>query len=163
MDNKLHQDYACESFEIRYSCVKKEKNIPLIVLAFIAFISLGLPDGLLGVSWPSMRKDFSLPLDALGWLLFASVSGYITSSFFNGVAIRKLGIGKLLSLSCGATGMALIAYTLVPEWYMDCLCGIIAGLGAGAIDAGLNVFDTWRVGYTVGGGPSYFYLWHWNR
>ena len=56
----------------------------LILLSFIAFISLGLPDGLLGVAWPSIRETFSLRLDALGILLVASTAGYITSSFLSG-------------------------------------------------------------------------------
>ena len=93
-------------------------NIGLIVLAFIAFISLGLPDGLLGVAWPSIKSDFAQPLDSLGILLFAIMSGYLSSSSLSGYTIARLGIGRLLALSCGLTGISLIGYTLIPAWWM---------------------------------------------
>ncbi|MBL8062860.1 MAG: MFS transporter [Anaerolineales bacterium] len=119
---------------------KYRSRIGLILLSFIAFISLGLPDGLLGVAWPSIRETFSLRLDALGILLIASTSGYITSSFFSGKLIAKMGVGGILAASCFLTGAGLIGYTLVPAWWMMVLLGIVAGLGAGAIDAGLNTY-----------------------
>lgn len=112
----------------------------LIVLAFIAFISLGLPDGLLGVAWPSIRANFGQPLDALGMLLFASTSGYLTSSFLSGRAMARLGVGWLLALSCAATGIALLGYTLAPYWWVMVIFGVLGGLGAGAIDAGINTY-----------------------
>lgn len=115
-------------------------RIGLILLAYLAFIALGMPDGLLGVGWPSIRASFSLPLDALGMLLIASMSGYITSSFASGVLLNRLGVGKLLALSCTLTGIGLIGYTLAPAWWVMVALGVIAGLGAGAIDAGLNTY-----------------------
>jgi fucose permease len=115
-------------------------KIGLILLAFIAFISLGLPDGLLGIAWPSIRNHFSLRLDALGLLLFASTAGYMTSSFLSGKIISKIGIGGTLAASCFLTGAGLIGYTLVPAWWMMVALGIVAGLGAGAIDAGINTY-----------------------
>jgi fucose permease len=115
-------------------------NIGLVVLAYVAFIALGMPDGLLGVAWPSIRTSFSIPLDAVGMLMSTSVAGYLTSSFLSGPLITRLGIGKVLAASCTLTGVALISYTLVPVWWMMALLGILAGLGAGAIDAGLNSY-----------------------
>ncbi|NMB54497.1 MAG: MFS transporter [Leptolinea sp.] len=112
----------------------------LILLAFIAFIALGLPDGLLGVGWPSIRRDFNLPLDAMGMLLFTATAGYLTSSFFNGKLIARFGIGGLLAMSCALTGITLIGYSVSPAWGLIVLLGITAGLGAGAIDAGLNTY-----------------------
>lgn len=112
----------------------------LILLAYIAFISLGLPDGLLGVAWPSIRADFGLPLDALGFLLISAMTGYLVSSFFSGVLMARLGVGGLLAASCALTGAGLIGYTLVPSWWMIVLLGAVAGLGAGAIDAGINTY-----------------------
>ena len=145
----------------------KVKNYPrlgLALLAFIAFVALGLPDGLLGVGWPSIRSDFSIPLDAIGMLLFASVAGYMTSSFLNGYLLAKVGVGRILTVSCFLTGLALIGYTLVPQWWMMAALGVFAGLGAGAIDAGLNTYvaahfgeglmqwlhASWGVGITLG-------------
>lgn len=112
----------------------------LIVMAYIAFISLGLPDGLLGVAWPSIRGEFGLPLDSLGLLLVATTTGYLTSSFFNGKLMARLGVGKLLALSCFLTGASLLGYTLAPVWGMLVLLGVFAGFGAGAIDAGINTY-----------------------
>ncbi|TDP91301.1 fucose permease [Halanaerobium saccharolyticum] len=119
---------------------QKHKKYLLIALIYIAFISLGLPDGLLGVAWPEMRESFSLPLDALGIILIGSTTGYLLSSFFNGFFMRKIGVAVLLSLSCLATALALIGYTLVPVWWLLPLLAVLAGLGAGAIDAGLNTY-----------------------
>jgi fucose permease len=119
---------------------KAYSKFSLILLAYVAFIALGMPDGLLGVAWPSIRAGFSLPLDALGIFLFAAVTGYMTSSFLSGVLIARMGVGSMLAVSCALTGSALLGYTLVPSWWMMVLLGIISGLGAGAIDAGLNTY-----------------------
>lgn len=115
-------------------------KIGLVILAYIAFIALGMPDGLLGVAWPSIRVSFSIPLDAIGLLLAASVTGYMTASFLSGPLIARLGVGRVLAASCALTGLGLIGYTLVPVWWMMVLLGVVAGLGAGAIDAGLNTY-----------------------
>ena len=160
---------------------KYRSRIGLILLSFIAFISLGLPDGLLGVAWPSIRETFSLRLDALGMLLIASTAGYITSSFLSGKLIAKLGVGGTLAASCFATGAGLIGYTLVPVWWMMILLGVVAGLGAGAIDAGLNTYiashfgeglmqwlhASFGIGVTLGplimtAGLNWFNDWHWG-
>ena len=120
--------------------ITRYPKIGLVVLAYVAFIALGMPDGLLGVAWPSIRASFSIPLDAIGMLLSAAVVGYMTSSFLSGPLITRLGVGRVLVLSCALTGLGLIGYTLVPEWWMMVLLGVVAGLGAGAIDAGLNTY-----------------------
>lgn len=143
---------------------KQNPRFGLVFLAFIAFIALGLPDGLLGVGWPSIRGGFAIPLDAIGMLLTASVTGYMTSSFLSGYLLSRFGVGRMLAASCFLTGLALIGYTLVPEWWMMVLLGVFAGLGAGAIDAGLNTYvaahfgeglmqglhASWGVGITIG-------------
>jgi len=144
--------------------IKQYPRLGLIILAYAAFIALGLPDGLLGVGWPSIRAGFSIPLDAIGMLLTASVIGYMTSSFLSGYLLSHVGVGRVLAGSCLLTGAALIGYTLVPEWWMMVLLGVVAGLGAGAIDAGLNTYvaanfgeglmqwlhASWGVGITAG-------------
>ena len=111
-----------------------------ILLAYAAFIALGMPDSLLGIAWPTMRADFGVPLDMLGTLLIGSVSGYMLSSFMSGALVGRFGVGKVLAASCFLTGFALAGYTIVPEWWMMILLGVVAGLGAGAIDAGLNTY-----------------------
>ena len=120
--------------------IKTYPKISLVILSYVAFIALGMPDGLLGVAWPSIRAGFSLPLEAVGMLLTASVTGYMTSSFLSGPLVTRLGVGRVLAASCALTGVGLIGYTLVPEWWMMVLLGVMAGLGAGAIDAGLNTY-----------------------
>ena len=116
------------------------RPIGLISLIFLAFIALGMPDGLLGVGWPSIRAGFGIPLEALGVLLFTSMVGYLTSSFLSGMLMRRWGVGRLLIASCLLTAAGLAGYTLVPQWWMMVLLGVISGLGAGAIDSGLNAY-----------------------
>lgn len=120
--------------------IKGHPQIGIVVLAFIAFIALGMPDGLLGVAWPSIRTTFSIPLDAIGFLLSAGVAGYLTSSFLSGPLNARWGVGKVLAASCAMTGMGLIGYAVVPHWWMMVILGIASGLGAGGIDAGLNAY-----------------------
>jgi fucose permease len=120
--------------------ISKYPRLGLVLLAYAAFIALGMPDGLLGVAWPSIRVSFGIPLDAAGILMTTSVAGYLTSSFLSGRLIAKLGVGRVLALSCLLTGMTLLGYTLVPVWWMMASLGVVAGLGAGAIDAGLNSY-----------------------
>ena len=115
-------------------------KIGLIILAYIAFISLGMPDGLFGVAWPSIRENFGLRLDSVGAFFFAGTTGYMLSSFFSGKIISRLGVGGTLAASCALTASALLGYTLVPVWWMMVALGVASGLGAGAIDAGLNTY-----------------------
>lgn len=159
--------------------IKHYPRLGLVLLAFIAFVALGLPDGLLGVGWPSIRAGFSIPLDAIGMLLTASVAGYMTSSFLSGFLLARVGVGRVLAGSCALTGLALIGYTLAPAWWLMVLLGVFAGFGAGAIDAGLNTYvaahfgeglmqwlhASWGVGITIGPilmtlGLTAFNTWH---
>jgi fucose permease len=112
----------------------------LVGLAYAAFISLGLPDGLTGVAWPSIRATFGLPLSALGALITTSTIGYLISSFSAGRLLARLGVGWLLTLSCLATTISLLGYGVAPLWALMVGLGLVAGLGAGAIDAGLNTY-----------------------
>ena len=111
-----------------------------VLLAYAAFVALGMPDGLLGIAWPTMRADFGMPIDALGMLLIAAVTGYMTSSFLSGPLVSRVGVGRVLAISCALTGTALLVYTIVPVWWMVVALGVVAGFGAGAIDAGLNTY-----------------------
>ena len=115
-------------------------KIGLIALAYIAFISLGMPDGLFGVAWPSIREDFSLRLDSVGAFFFAATTGNMLSSFFSGKIIARLGVGGTLAASCVLTASALLGYTLAPSWWLMVALAVAAGLGAGAIDAGINTY-----------------------
>ena len=112
----------------------------LALLAFLAFISLGLPDGLLGVSWPSMRLGFGVPLDALGTLVAVQTLGYLTSSSLSGRLLRVLPIGSVLALSTLAAALALLGFAVSAYWPLLLGFGFVAGLAGGAVDAGLNAY-----------------------
>jgi fucose permease len=112
----------------------------LVGLSYAAFVSLGLPDGLTGVGWPSIRQTFGLPIDALGAMLVVFTAGYLTSSMMSGRALERLGVGMLLVLSCAATAASLLVYGLAPSWWLMVGFAALSGLGAGAIDAGLNTY-----------------------
>ncbi|MGH7965225.1 MAG: MFS transporter, partial [Candidatus Binatia bacterium] len=112
----------------------------LLGLTYLGFVSLGLPDGLLGVAWPSIRAFFRLPLDALGALLITFTSGYVLSSFSSGRMLSRVNVGSLLALSCVATATSLLGYALTPLWWIMVALGALAGVGAGAIDAGVNTY-----------------------
>ncbi len=115
-------------------------GLGLVVLAFLAYVSLGLPDGLLGVAWPSMRRDFGLPFDALGLLSVAFTVGYLLSSFFAGRLMARLHLGTLLALSTFFAGGALVGYGVAPGWWVVVVLGVAAGLGGGGIDGALNIY-----------------------
>mgnify|MGYP000938532629 FL=1 len=87
----------------------RQRPYALILLIFVAYVALGLPDGLLGVGWPSIRHDFGIPIDSLGYLLFVTLTGYITSSFLSGPLTARMGVGRLLMLSCLLTGADAVA------------------------------------------------------
>src|ERR1041384_900249 len=123
---------------------KRKPEMLLIALAFAAFVSLGLPDGLNGVAWPSIRAYFDLPLDALGSLLVMFTLGYLVSSFSSGRLLSLMSVGKLLAMSCLATAMSMLGYALASAWWVMVTFAALAGLGAGAVDAGLNTFAAMR-------------------
>lgn len=118
----------------------RRRTLLLVGLAYAAFVSLGLPDGLTGVAWPSIRTDFDLSLDALGALTITGTIGYLVSSFTSGRILTGIGVGWLLVLSCLATAVSLLGYGAAPIWGVMVGLGLLAGLGAGAIDAGLNTY-----------------------
>jgi fucose permease len=116
----------------------------LFPIALLAFISLGLPDGVLGVAWPSMRRTFDVPLSHLGILLGAATVGYLASSFSSGPLVAHLRIGRLLLVSSGVMAVSLLSYAVAPGWPTVIAGGVLGGLGGGAIDAGVNAFAASR-------------------
>ncbi|MDQ4077107.1 MAG: MFS transporter, partial [Chloroflexota bacterium] len=112
----------------------------LLLLAYLGFISLGLPDAVLGVAWPSIRETFGLSQSGLGAILIAGSSGYFLSSFGTGSLVRRLGVGTLLAVSTALVTLSVAGYAITPFWYLFLGCALLAGLGSGAIDAGLNAY-----------------------
>lgn len=116
-------------------------RLALVIIAFVSFISLGLPDGVLGVAWPSVRHSFGLPVSQMGVLLTASTCGYLLSSFSSGSIVRRLGVGRLLLVSSVLIVVGSLGYALSPRWPVMVGFGVFMGLGAGAIDAGMNAYS----------------------
>ena len=117
-----------------------ERSRWLVPLAFLAFVSLGLPDGVVGVAWPSLRQSFDLPIDRLGVLLLAGMAGYWVSSFGSGAAVGRLGVGRLLFWSSLAVAASALVWSLSPWFWLVVGAAVVSGLGAGAIDTGVNTF-----------------------
>ncbi len=112
----------------------------LLIIVYIAFISLGLPDSMLGAAWPTIQQDLSLPVEGAGLISFIIAGGTIVSSLLSGKLIKKLGTGKLTLISVFMTALPLLGYSLSHNYISLCLLGIPLGLGAGAVDAALNNF-----------------------
>ena len=115
-------------------------TINLLALSYIAFVALGLPVSLMGVAWPTLRAEFSLPLDAVGLLFISTTVGYLISSFTIARLITRFGIGLLLIVSSLVSAVSLFGYTIAPSWGFIIALGTLGGLGAGIVDAGLNTY-----------------------
>ncbi len=136
----------------------------LLVIIYIAFISLGLPDSILGSAWPSMYEELQTPVSWVSILSMIIAGGTIISSMFSGKIIGVLGTGKVTAISVAMTAVALFGFSASPSFMALCLWGIPYGLGAGSVDAALNNYVAlhyqsrhmnwlhcfWGVGATVG-------------
>jgi fucose permease len=121
----------------------------LMLITFLAFISIGFPDAVLGVAWPLMRETFNRNLSNLGYILVFSGTGYFISSAFAGHVIERLGVGRLLAVSTTLAAIGLFGYALSPTFWMLPFSGLLIGLGSGAIDAGLNFYASEHFSVTV--------------
>jgi fucose permease len=136
----------------------------LLVIIYLAFISLGLPDSLLGAAWPVMQSDFGAPLETAGFLFMTIAGGTIISSLVSGKVLKRFGTGKVTFVSVFMTAGALLGFHFAPSVVWLIVCAIPLGLGAGAVDAGLNDYVAtnykahhmswlhcfWGVGATLG-------------
>lgn len=114
--------------------------MPLLLLAYLGFISLGLPDGMLGVAWPHMAAGLQEPIGAVGFVLFAGTAGYLLSSVAAGFTTARLGVGWLLAVSTALAAVALAGFGSAPALPVVVAAALLLGLGSGAIDAGLNAY-----------------------
>lgn len=112
----------------------------LLVLIYLAFIGLGLPDSLLGAAWPQLRIDIGAPLSGAGMVSMIVTAGTIVSSLVSARVIRRFGTGKVTAVSTALTAAALLGYAFAPAYWWLCIMAIPLGLGAGAVDAALNNF-----------------------
>lgn len=136
----------------------------LLVIIYISFISLGLPDALLGAAWPNMYLDLNTSVSYAGIIFMIISAGTVVSSLLSDRLTRILGTGKLTAISVGITAAALFGFSISNSFIMLCLWAIPYGLGAGSVDASLNNYVAlnyagchmswlhcmWGVGATVG-------------
>lgn len=112
----------------------------LLVIIYLAFISLGLPDSLLGSAWPSMYRGLGVSIDSAGIISMIISGGTILSSLMSDRVIRRFGTGMVTFVSVAMTAIALMGFSLSNSFVMLCLCAVPLGLGAGSVDAALNNF-----------------------
>lgn len=112
----------------------------LLIIIYIAFISLGLPDAILGSAWPMMYQDFNVPVSAAGLSTMIVSGGTIISSFFSAKLIRRFGTGIVTTASVFLTAAGLLGIYFSPSFLWICILGIPMGIGAGAVDSALNNF-----------------------
>ena len=110
----------------------------LIAIIYIAFISLGLPDSLLGSAWPVMYTELNVPLSYMGIISMIIALGTIFSSLASDFLNRKLGTGLVTAISVLMTAAALFGFSAARSFVLLCIIAVPYGLGAGAIDAALN-------------------------
>ena len=136
----------------------------LIVIIYLAFISLGLPDGLLGSAWPVMYGEFGVPVSYAGIVSTIICVGTIISSLQSDRLTRKLGAGKVTAFSVATTAIALFGFASSQSFLAVCIWAVPYGLGAGCVDAALNNYVAlhyesyhmswlhcmWGLGATVG-------------
>lgn len=151
----------------------------LLAIIYLAFISLGLPDALLGAAWPSMYPQFDVPVSYAGIISMIIALGTVVSSLQSDRLTKKLGTGKVTALSVLMTAMALLGFATSHSFGMLCLWAIPYGLGAGSVDASLNNYVAlhyesrhmswlhcmWGVGASVGPYIMGYALtagWGWN-
>lgn len=110
----------------------------LLILIYIAFISLGLPDSLLGSGWPEIHADMNVPVSYMGIISMVISGGTIVSSLLSDKLIRKLGTRVVTVISVFLTAVALFGFSFSDRFWMLIVFAVPYGLGAGAIDAALN-------------------------
>lgn len=136
----------------------------LLAIIYVAFISLGLPDALLGAAWPTMQPEFGVPISYAGIISMIIAVGTIVSSLQSDRLTRLLGAGKVTVISVAMTAAALIGFSLTHSFWLLCVWAVPYGLGAGGVDASLNNYVAlhyesrhmswlhcmWGVGATLG-------------
>lgn len=112
----------------------------LLIIIYLAFVSLGLPDGVLGVAWPSLRADLGLPLESMGLVTTTQLWLSALSGFVSGRVLARFGTGRVTAASGLITAMGLMGYALSPNLFWILVCTIPLGIGQGAVDSGLNLY-----------------------
>ncbi len=112
----------------------------LLIIIYVSFISLGLPDASLGVAWPAMYGELGVSIASAGIISFTVTAGTIISSLISGHVLRHFGTGRVNFFSTLMTGLAMVGFALSPNLAWILAFAIPLGLGAGSVDAGLNSY-----------------------
>lgn len=112
----------------------------ILIIIYIAFISLGLPDAILGSAWPVIHQELNVSISFAGIITMIISGGTIVSSLLSGKVIRKFGTGKVTMASVFMTAIGLIGICYAPGYFWLCILGVPLGVGAGAVDSALNNF-----------------------
>lgn len=112
----------------------------LLIIIYLAFISLGLPDAVLGAAWPVMQPELGVPYGFAGIVPVFYAAWTIVSSLFSGVLIKRLGTAKLTTLSVALTALGLFGFSVAPSFVYLLAFAVPLGLGAGSVDAALNAY-----------------------
>lgn len=110
----------------------------LLAIIYLSFISLGLPDSLLGAAWPSIYPQLQVPISYMGMISMIIALGTIVSSLQSDRLARRFGTGMVTAISVGMTAVALFGFSVSSTYLQLCLWAIPYGLGAGSVDASLN-------------------------
>jgi fucose permease len=112
----------------------------LLALVYLSFISLGLPDAVMGVAWPAIRADMGQPLAAVGILTITLMACAVASAWLTARIVAKVGTGVVVAASCTLTGLALWGMSVAPSFGWLVLLAVPLGAGGGAVDASMNQF-----------------------
>lgn len=118
----------------------RKRGIVLLVIIYAGFISLGLPDTILGVAWDAMRAELNQPVDRAGLVATLLTICSAISAFCSGTILRLTGTGKLLAICAFVTGFSLLGYALTPAFWLLLVFAIPLGFGQGAVDTGMNFY-----------------------
>ena len=110
----------------------------LLALIYISFVSLGLPDALLGAAWPIMQVDLNVPVSYAGIISLIIAIGTVVTSLEADRLICRLGTGKIMVISVATTALAIYGFSVSTAYWQLCLWAVPYGLGAGCVDAALN-------------------------
>ncbi len=110
----------------------------LLIIIYVAFIGLGVPDSLIGSAWPAIHTELGIPVEMVSILTFLVSGCTVLSSMFSTRILNKLGTAKVTAFSTAMTALSLLGFSLVPSFFFMIPLAVVLGLGAGAIDSGLN-------------------------
>lgn len=131
-------DFSCGLW---YNLGRKEGTVMLhllLAIIYISFISLGLPDALLGAAWPVVHEQFAVPVSWMGPISLIISAGTVISSLLSDRLTRRFGTGRVTAFSVAMTAVALLGFSFSGSYWMLCLWAIPYGLGAGSVDSSLN-------------------------